>query len=158
MLSVLSPVWRLLTYLSCTLCIIVQPRLVCAVKPRSSSSSNSGYKNDSPPQNLPVLSGVKIGQKRFEPMQKCLALSEMCSAPPVPCIFVCIFLALKNGQNGWMDFSSDPVGGSCCICKQLEDSCACSFPSSLQGLLGRRACDSVVSNTESPLPTCAWAI
>lgn len=27
-----------------------------------------------------------------------------------------------------MDFSSDPVGVSCCMCRQLEDSCACSFP------------------------------
>lgn len=76
---------------------------------------------------LPVSSGVKIGRN-------CLSLSKnallclRCVTPPVPFIFVCIFLAVKSNQNGWMDFSSDPAGGSCYVCRRLKDSCARSFP------------------------------
>lgn len=47
---------------------------------------------------------------------------------PVLYIVVCTLLALKSYWNGWVDFSSDLVRDSCCICRQLEDSCACGFP------------------------------
>ena len=104
---------------------------------------------------LPIWSGVKIGQKTVwvYPKMPCF-VSDGSSSPSLCPVFLFIFLlAHKSYQNGWMDFSRDPPGGSCWVCRQLEHSCACSSPSSLQDLLGRHACDSVVSKTPSPLPT-----
>ena len=44
---------------------------------------------------LPILSGVKIGQKLPEPIQKCLALSEMYFPPKCPVFLSVFYLLLK---------------------------------------------------------------
>lgn len=106
---------------------------------------------------LPTLSGVKIDQKLSEPIQKCLALSEMCFAPEFP-VFLSVFsLLLKAIRMAEWIFPVTLWETSAACVGSLKTLVHLVSPSSLQGLLGRHACDSVISNSQSPLPTRAWA-
>lgn len=107
---------------------------------------------------LPILSGVKIGQKLSEPIQKCLALSEMCSTPQC-LVFLSVFsLLLKAIRMAEWIFPVTLWEAAAACVGSLKTLVHVVSPSSLQGLLGRHACDSAVSNAQSPLPTPEWAI